>query len=186
MIEFNFNFAFINFRAGKVNKIVTFKKNGVFQCLIQFDSPQSAHNAKQLLNGQNIFNCACTLRIEFSKLQTLNVKFNNEKSRDFTNPALPSGQEGPAGGQPQHGQPHGQVGAHGQPAAHHALAQLQSDALSLLTPPFSPIHNQSIAGPTFALSPLHALSMAHLAQTNQSSVLLVSNLNEQVSQFNLI
>jgi len=31
------------------------------------------------------------LRIDFSKLQELNVKFNNEKSWDYTNPNLPSG-----------------------------------------------------------------------------------------------
>uniref|UniRef100_A0A1I8BYJ2 Uncharacterized protein n=1 Tax=Meloidogyne hapla TaxID=6305 RepID=A0A1I8BYJ2_MELHA len=32
------------------------------------------------------------LRIEFSKLNTLNVKYNNDKSRDYTNPNLPSGE----------------------------------------------------------------------------------------------
>ena len=123
------------------------------------------------------------MRIEFSKLQSLNVKFNNEKSRDFTNPNIPSGQEPVASS--QHGQQHveslGQIG-HVQPS-NHPLLQLQSDYNALLTPPFSPINNQvaGFAGP-FTLSPLHAqLSMAHLAQTNQSNVLLVSNLNEQVS-----
>jgi len=45
----------------------------------------------QSLNGQNIYNGCCTLRIDFSKLQELNVKFNNDKSWDFTNPNLPSG-----------------------------------------------------------------------------------------------
>ena len=32
------------------------------------------------------------MRIEFSKLNTLNVKYNNDKSRDYTNPNLPSGE----------------------------------------------------------------------------------------------
>ncbi len=45
----------------------------------------------QSLNGQNIYNGCCTLRIDFSKLTTLNVKYNNDKSRDYTNPNLPSG-----------------------------------------------------------------------------------------------
>ena len=45
----------------------------------------------QSLNGQNIYNGCCTLRIDFSKLPSLNVKYNNDKSRDYTNPNLPSG-----------------------------------------------------------------------------------------------
>jgi len=45
----------------------------------------------QSLNGQNIYNGCCTLRIDFSKLQELNVKFNNEKTWDYTNPNLPTG-----------------------------------------------------------------------------------------------
>ena len=32
------------------------------------------------------------LRIEFSKLNTLHVTYNNDKSRDYTNPNLPSGE----------------------------------------------------------------------------------------------
>ena len=42
------------------------------------------------LNGQNIYNGCCALQIDFSKLQSLNVKYNNDKSRDYTNPILPS------------------------------------------------------------------------------------------------
>ena len=47
----------------------------------------------QALDGQNIYSGCCTLRIEFSRLESLNVKFNNEKSRDFTRNDLPSGSE---------------------------------------------------------------------------------------------
>ena len=43
------------------------------------------------MNGQNIYNGCCTLRIDFSKLASLNVKYNNDKSRDYTNPGLPTG-----------------------------------------------------------------------------------------------
>lgn len=50
----------------------------------------------QSLDGQNIYNGCCTLRISFSKLTSLNVKYNNEKSRDFTRPDLPSGDSQPA------------------------------------------------------------------------------------------
>ncbi|KAK7833641.1 hypothetical protein U0070_020662 [Myodes glareolus] len=45
----------------------------------------------QALDGQNIYNACCTLRIDFSKLTSLNVKYNNDKSRDFTRIDLPTG-----------------------------------------------------------------------------------------------
>lgn len=50
----------------------------------------------QALDGQNIYNACCTLRISFSKLTSLNVKYNNDKSRDYTRPDLPSGDGQPA------------------------------------------------------------------------------------------
>ncbi|XP_013783694.1 polypyrimidine tract-binding protein 1-like, partial [Limulus polyphemus] len=78
-------------RVGKVLKIITFTKNNTFQALIQYPDIITAQAAKLTLNGQNIYNACCTLRIEYSKLTNLNVKYNNEKSRDFTNPNLMSG-----------------------------------------------------------------------------------------------
>uniref|UniRef100_A0A0M3I7H9 PTBP1-like RNA recognition motif 2 domain-containing protein n=1 Tax=Ascaris lumbricoides TaxID=6252 RepID=A0A0M3I7H9_ASCLU len=48
--------------------------------------------ARQSLDGQNVYNGCCCLRIDYSKLATLNVKYNNDKSRDYTNPNLPSGE----------------------------------------------------------------------------------------------
>lgn len=53
------------------------------------------HHCLQSLDGQNIYNSCCTLRIDFSKLVNLNVKYNNDKSRDYTRPELPA-----ADGQP--------------------------------------------------------------------------------------
>lgn len=79
-------------RCGKVLKIVTFTKNNTFQALIQFSSDREAQAAKVSLDGQNIYHSCCTLRIDFSKMNSLNVKFNNEKSRDYTNPSLPAGE----------------------------------------------------------------------------------------------
>ncbi|XP_067127981.1 polypyrimidine tract-binding protein 1-like isoform X4 [Centruroides vittatus] len=78
-------------RVGKVLKIITFTKNNTFQALIQFPDIITAQAAKLSLDGLNIYNACCTLRIEYSKLNNLNVKYNNEKSRDFTNPNLPTG-----------------------------------------------------------------------------------------------
>ncbi|XP_067886760.1 polypyrimidine tract-binding protein 3 isoform X2 [Heterodontus francisci] len=76
---------------GTVLKIITFTKNNQFQALLQYADPMHAHQAKLALDGQNIYNACCTLRIEFSKLTSLNVKYNNDKSRDFTRLDLPSG-----------------------------------------------------------------------------------------------
>ncbi|XP_055385072.1 polypyrimidine tract-binding protein 1 isoform X2 [Condylostylus longicornis] len=81
-------------RFGKVLKIVTFTKNNSFQALIQYPDAQAAQHAKAILDGQNIYNGCCTLRIDNSKLTALNVKYNNDKSRDFTNPSLPPGEPG--------------------------------------------------------------------------------------------
>ncbi|XP_021916889.1 polypyrimidine tract-binding protein 1 isoform X7 [Zootermopsis nevadensis] len=81
-------------RFGKVLKIVTFTKNNTFQALIQYPDVVTAQAAKLSLDGQNIYNSCCTLRIEYSKLTSLNVKYNNDKSRDYTNPNLPTGDPG--------------------------------------------------------------------------------------------
>ena len=80
-------------RFGKVTKIVTFNKNGAFQALIQFESNSAAASAKQTYDGQPLFafSPGNLLRIDYSKLSNLSVKYNNEKSRDFTNSTLPAG-----------------------------------------------------------------------------------------------
>ncbi|XP_076440029.1 polypyrimidine tract-binding protein 1-like isoform X2 [Babylonia areolata] len=78
-------------RYGKVLKIITFTKNNTFQALIQFADTVTATTAKVSLDNQNIYNGCNTLKIDYSKLTNLNVKYNNDKSRDFTRPDLPSG-----------------------------------------------------------------------------------------------
>ncbi|KAL8625612.1 hypothetical protein ACOMHN_043887 [Nucella lapillus] len=91
-------------RYGKVLKIITFTKNNTFQALIQFSDTVSATTAKVSLDNQNIYNGCNTLKIDYSKLTNLNVKYNNDKSRDFTRPDLPSGDpnidQGMLGGAP--------------------------------------------------------------------------------------
>lgn len=47
-------------------------------------------NVPSLLGNSNI------LRVDFSKLSNLNVKFNNDKSRDYTNNMLPHGSTMPS------------------------------------------------------------------------------------------
>jgi len=79
-------------RVGKVLRIVTFTKGGYFQALIQYPDVIMAQAAKLSLDGQNIYSGGCFLRIEYSKLPALNVRYNNDKSRDYTNPTLPTGE----------------------------------------------------------------------------------------------
>ncbi|XP_062148140.1 polypyrimidine tract-binding protein homolog 3-like [Alnus glutinosa] len=79
---------------GFVEKIVTFQKSAGFQALIQYQSRQSALSAIDALQGRNVYDGCCQLDIQFSNLSELQVNYNNERSRDFTNPSLPSEQKG--------------------------------------------------------------------------------------------
>jgi len=76
---------------GDIQKIVTFTKNNVFQALVEYGSSTAAKYARQVLHGKNTYNGCCQLQIEYSKLTELNVKFNNDRGWDFTNPSLLSG-----------------------------------------------------------------------------------------------
>ncbi|XP_028396801.1 heterogeneous nuclear ribonucleoprotein L-like [Dendronephthya gigantea] len=68
---------------GNVLKIVIFHKNGL-QCLVEFDSIESAEQAKLHLNGQDIYPGCCTLKVEYSRAKKLNVYKNDEETWDFT------------------------------------------------------------------------------------------------------
>ncbi|NXG25115.1 PTBP3 protein, partial [Grallaria varia] len=76
---------------GYVLKIVMFNKNNKFQALLQYADATNAYYAKMSLDGQSIYTGCCTLHIDFSKLNSLKVKYNNDKSRDFTRTDLPYG-----------------------------------------------------------------------------------------------
>ncbi|CAN0892237.1 Polypyrimidine tract-binding protein homolog 3 [Linum grandiflorum] len=65
-----------------------------FQALIQYQVRQSAISARTSLQGRNIYDGCCQLDIQFSNLEELQVNYNNDRSRDFTNPSLPSEQKG--------------------------------------------------------------------------------------------
>ncbi len=125
-------------RVGKVLKIVTFTKNNTFQALIQYPDVITAQAAKMSLDGQNIYNACCMLRIEYSKLSNLNVKYNNDKSRDYTNPGLPTGDATmdnlAAVGQGQPGQPNQPGGMQGQSAAAAGMLGSPFTALGLTNP----------------------------------------------------
>uniref|UniRef100_A0A8C2PSY5 Polypyrimidine tract binding protein 3 n=1 Tax=Cyprinus carpio TaxID=7962 RepID=A0A8C2PSY5_CYPCA len=164
---------------GTVLRIITFTKNNQFQALLQYADPMNAHHAKVALDGQNIYNGCCTLRVEFSKLTSLNVKYNNDKSRDFTRLDLPSGD--------------------GQPTLDPTM-QTAFGAPGIISSPypgaagFAPaigFHQAGLSMQTMpgALGPLTIPSSAMtgrmtihgMAPTTIHSVLLVSNLNPDVS-----
>ncbi|XP_052258289.1 polypyrimidine tract-binding protein 3-like isoform X16 [Dreissena polymorpha] len=152
---------------GKVLKMIIFTKNNTFQALVQFGDSVSANAAKLSLDGQNIYNGCCTLRIDYSKLGQLNVRYNNDKSRDFTNPSLPTGDPGLdqamafGGGGPG---PQGMGGMGG-------MAGMGGMGMQGLQFGFQ----NPMAG---------RLSLAGMQQQQQqsaSAVILVSNLDEQVT-----
>eukprot|EP00741_Cyanophora_paradoxa_P012496 tig00020610_g12075.t1 len=93
---------------GSIEKIVIFQKSAGLQALVQYSVLQSAVEAKNRLQGQNIYAGSCTLHIQFSNLQQLTVHHNTDKTRDFTNPNLPTEapprQQGGGGGQGSQGQ----------------------------------------------------------------------------------
>ncbi|KAJ1284361.1 hypothetical protein BS78_03G197700 [Paspalum vaginatum] len=81
---------------GFVHKIATFEKASGYQALIQFSDAETATAAKAALDGRCIpsyllpeLDGACTLRISYSAHSVLNVKYQSQRSRDFTNPYLP-------------------------------------------------------------------------------------------------
>uniref|UniRef100_A0A8C8BM92 RRM domain-containing protein n=1 Tax=Otus sunia TaxID=257818 RepID=A0A8C8BM92_9STRI len=78
---------------GCVLKIIIFIKNNKFQALLEYDHPRNAYYAKMYLDGRSIYTTCCTLHIDFSKLARLTVKYNNNKSRDFTRFDLPFGDD---------------------------------------------------------------------------------------------
>uniref|UniRef100_A0A8V1A421 Polypyrimidine tract binding protein 2 n=2 Tax=Gallus gallus TaxID=9031 RepID=A0A8V1A421_CHICK len=114
----------------------------------------------QALDGQNIYNACCTLRIDFSKLVNLNVKYNNDKSRDYTRPDLPSGD--------------------GQPALDPAIAAAFAKETSLLAVPgaLSPLAIPNAAAAAAAAA-AGRVGMPGVSASG-NTVLLVSNLNEEM------
>ncbi|XP_061752259.1 polypyrimidine tract-binding protein 1a isoform X2 [Nerophis ophidion] len=170
---------------GTVLKIITFTKNNQFQALIQYADAMTAYHSKLSLDGQNIYNACCTLRISYSKLTSLNVKYNNDKSRDYTRPDLPT--------------------ADSQPTLDHQTMAAAAFAPGLISaspyggahafPPAFAIQQAGLAMPGIpgalaslgvghggmaaAAAAASRLSLAGLAAAGGHSVLLVSNLNPE-------
>uniref|UniRef100_A0A673IYM7 Polypyrimidine tract-binding protein 1 n=1 Tax=Sinocyclocheilus rhinocerous TaxID=307959 RepID=A0A673IYM7_9TELE len=169
---------------GTVLKVITFTKNNQFQALLQFVDGLTAQHAKLALDGQNIYNGCCTLRISFSKLTSLNVKYNNDKSRDYTRPDLPTGDSQPT---IEH---HAVAAAFAAPgiisAAPYAGVHAFPPAFAIqqaagLTIPGVPGALASLTIPGAAAAAAAASRLGFPVLPGTHCVMLVSNLNPEVS-----
>uniref|UniRef100_A0A8C9ZS00 Polypyrimidine tract-binding protein 1 n=1 Tax=Sander lucioperca TaxID=283035 RepID=A0A8C9ZS00_SANLU len=166
---------------GTVLKIITFTKNNQFQALIQYADGLTAQHSKLSLDGQNIYNACCTLRISFSKLTSLNVKYNNDKSRDYTRPDLPNADSQPsidhqtmAAFGKMHTSPYG--GAHAFPPT---FAIQQASGLSMPGMPSLASLGVGHGGMAAAAAAASRLGLSGLTASGGHHVLLVSNLNPE-------
>ncbi|XP_034035150.1 polypyrimidine tract-binding protein 1-like isoform X2 [Thalassophryne amazonica] len=159
---------------GTVLRIITFTKNSQFQALLQYPDGLTAQHAKLSLDGQNIYNGCCTLRIIFSKLTSLNVKYNNDKSRDFTRPDLPTGDTQPVLEHPAMAAAFtpGIISAAPYTGATHAFSPAFTIQPTGLTVPALPAALASLSLPGAARLGFCPVSMGNC-------VLLVSNLNPE-------
>lgn len=73
----------ISARFGTVHRIVMIRRKGT-QAMVEFDDINTARRAMEGLQNQDIYSGCCTLRVEFSKAQKLNVRINDANSWDFT------------------------------------------------------------------------------------------------------
>jgi len=70
---------------GAVNRIVCFERGPIIQCMVEFDTLENASKARTSLHGCDIYNNCCTMKVEYSKMETLKVRENGPMSWDFTN-----------------------------------------------------------------------------------------------------
>ena len=78
---------------------MTFWKSNEFKALVQMETIPQAEAAQAALDGRDSYTGCNMLNICFSKHPELRVRFNNDRSRDYTNPDLPEGPpHGEAGG----------------------------------------------------------------------------------------
>ncbi|KAL7208665.1 hypothetical protein ACSBR1_030411 [Camellia fascicularis] len=157
---------------GFVEKIVTFQKSAGFQALIQYQLRQSAVLARNSLQGRNIYDGCCQLDIQFSNLDELQVNYNNERSRDFTNPSLPSEQKGRSS-QDQPG--YGDAGSMFPGARAVGFQQVGTDC-SHVVGPFCEVFSMGNSAAAIAAAFGGGLPPG-ISGTNDRCTVLVSNLN---------
>ncbi|XP_028410456.1 heterogeneous nuclear ribonucleoprotein L-like [Dendronephthya gigantea] len=81
---------------GFIQRIVIFQKYGQLQAMVEFDNPTSAQQAKDALDGWDLYEGFNTLKIEYSNVPKLNVFKNDHETWDYTRPAMDQ-MRGPTG-----------------------------------------------------------------------------------------
>ena len=69
---------------GSIRRVVCFERNTVVQAMVEFETLESASKARTSLHGCDIYNNCCTMKVEYSKMETLKVRENGPMSWDFT------------------------------------------------------------------------------------------------------
>jgi len=69
---------------GAIRRIVCFERNTVIQGMVEFETLESASKARSSLHGCDIYNNCCTMKVEYSKMESLKVRENGPMSWDFT------------------------------------------------------------------------------------------------------
>lgn len=119
-------------RCGEVRKIVTFDSRGKLQALVEMATPDQARAAVQALDQQEIYEGCCFLSVTFSRQDSVTVKNNSARARDYTIPLASAGGQGlmqPTaqmyGGmmprQQMQAPPQQQMGMYGSPAARQGM-----------------------------------------------------------------
>ena len=74
---------------GELVRAVAFEKDGAVQALTEFRTPEAAATAMHALQGREIYDGCCGLRIQLANQESLSVRENSVRSRDWTAPGLP-------------------------------------------------------------------------------------------------
>lgn len=83
---------------GQLNKVVLFEKHGTVQGLLEMATPAQAAELMSTLQGREIYDGCCGISLTYARHQSLEVKENSDRTRDYTNPRLPTTNVSPCGG----------------------------------------------------------------------------------------
>ena len=72
---------------GGLEKVIIFNRGNAIQALVQLRDIATASTCRAQLDGQNIYAGCNSLKVQYSSLPELEVKQNNERMFDFTQPA---------------------------------------------------------------------------------------------------
>ena len=71
---------------GGIEKVIIFNRGNAIQALVQLRDIATASTCRAQLDGQNIYAGCNSLKVQYSSLNDLDVKQNNDRMFDFTSP----------------------------------------------------------------------------------------------------